>query len=104
MPLYEYKCSKCEKTFEKRQKFADAPLTVCECGDGGPVQRALSTPAFHLKGGGWYKDGYGSGKSGSDKSGGSNGSSEKKSSTESKPAESKPAESKPASTASTDSK
>ena len=63
MPLYEYKCSSCGKNFEKLQKFSDAPLTTCECGENGAVSRLLSPPSFHLKGGGWYKDGYGSGKS-----------------------------------------
>ena len=33
MPIYEYKCSTCGKTFEKIQKFSDAPLEVHEgCG------------------------------------------------------------------------
>lgn len=61
MPLYEYRCSQCGRTFEKLQKFSDSPLTVCDLCQGGPVERVISPPAFHLKGGGWYKDGYGSG-------------------------------------------
>lgn len=63
MPLYEYRCSQCGRTFEKLQKFSDGPLTVCDLCQGGPVERVISPPAFHLKGGGWYKDGYGSGSS-----------------------------------------
>lgn len=59
MPLYEYKCTKCNSHFEKLQKFSDPPLNVCDvCHQSGGVERLLSTPAFHLKGGGWYKDGY----------------------------------------------
>ena len=65
MPLYEYKCSSCGRVFDKLQKFSDPPLTDCECGATGTVSRLMSTPSFHLKGGGWYKDGYGSGKSAS---------------------------------------
>jgi putative FmdB family regulatory protein len=57
MPLYEYKCASCGKTFEVIQKFADEPLkTHPEC--GGPVERLFSAPAFHLKGTGWYATDY----------------------------------------------
>ena len=57
MPLYEYKCHSCGKTFEIIQKFADEPLKIHpEC--GGEVERLLSAPAFHLKGTGWYATDY----------------------------------------------
>ena len=60
MPLYEYHCSKCDKTFEVIQKFSDSPLTEHEdC--GGAVARLLSAPAFQLKGTGWYVTDYGKG-------------------------------------------
>lgn len=60
MPMYEYQCEKCQKTTEVIQKFSDAPLTTCEsC--GGTLFKPLQRTAFHLKGGGWYADGYGSG-------------------------------------------
>src|SRR5579863_5398257 len=63
MPLYEYKCHSCGKTFEVIQKFADEPLkTHAEC--GGEVERLLSAPAFHLKGTGWYATDYGKGNGG----------------------------------------
>jgi len=57
MPLYEYKCRSCGKTFEVIQKFADEPLkTHPEC--GGVVEKLFSAPAFHLKGTGWYATDY----------------------------------------------
>ncbi len=57
MPIYEYRCDACGKKFEKIQKFADAPLIVHEeC--GGPVERLISSPAFHFKGTGWYVTDY----------------------------------------------
>jgi putative FmdB family regulatory protein len=60
MPLYEYKCQSCGKTFEVIQKFSDEPLQVHpEC--GGRVEKLLSAPAFHLKGTGWYATDYGKG-------------------------------------------
>jgi len=68
MPLYEYRCSKCEKTFEVIQKFADAPLIEHEA-CGGTVQRLMSAPSFHLKGSGWYATDYAKdGKPGSESS------------------------------------
>jgi putative FmdB family regulatory protein len=60
MQLYEYRCSKCEKTFEVIQKFADAAITEHE-GCGGSVQRLMSAPSFHLKGSGWYATDYAKG-------------------------------------------
>jgi putative FmdB family regulatory protein len=108
MPIYEYKCSACGQTFEKVQKFSDEPVTVCDCGKQGSVDRLLSTPAFHLKGGGWYKDGYGSSKPGSSSapssSPGDSKSSGDKSSSDKSGGDSKPsattADSKPSTAAS----
>ena len=59
MPLYEYECSACHKRTEKIQKFSDPEITTCpHC--AGELKRVLSAPAFAMKGGGWYADGYGS--------------------------------------------
>ena len=62
MPIYEYVCQSCGKEFEEMQRFSDAPLEQCLCEEKAPVQRKVSKSAFHLKGGGWYKDGYDSAK------------------------------------------
>jgi putative FmdB family regulatory protein len=57
MPLYEYRCSKCEKKIEVIRKFSDPPLTKHEdC--GGALEQLLSAPAFQLKGTGWYVTDY----------------------------------------------
>ena len=62
MPIYEYLCASCGFQFEEVQKFNDLPLDECpDCGKNS-ASRQVSMSAFHLKGGGWYKDGY-SGKS-----------------------------------------
>ena len=58
MPLYEYRCSKCEKKIEVIRKFSDPPLTEHE-GCGGTLEQLLSAPAFQLKGTGWYVTDYG---------------------------------------------
>lgn len=66
MPVYEYECVDCGKSFEIQQKMADAPLTVCpEC--EGMVKKLMSMSSFQLKGGGWYADGYASSAGGADK-------------------------------------
>ena len=76
MPIYEYKCEDCGHEFEEMLHFSerDVPLnTPCEqqieqtkhmsfkC--DGKVHLKMSLGSFHLKGGGWYKDGYGDKKS-----------------------------------------
>ncbi len=63
MPIYEYKCEDCGHEFEEMLHFSerDNPLnTPCSfptC--DGKVHLKMSLGSFHLKGGGWYKDGYG---------------------------------------------
>ena len=72
MPIYEYKCEDCGHEFEEMLHFSerDVPLnTPCEqqieqtkhmsfkC--DGEVHLKMSLGSFHLKGSGWYKDGYG---------------------------------------------
>jgi putative FmdB family regulatory protein len=59
MPIYEYKCRSCKKIFEVFQRITEEPLTSCpDC--RGSVKKLVSMSAFHLKGGGWYADGYSS--------------------------------------------
>ena len=58
MPIYEYRCPK-GHTFEIFQRFADAPIEVCqECG-AGPVEKILFPVAVHFKGSGFYATDYG---------------------------------------------
>ncbi|NBW84472.1 MAG: zinc ribbon domain-containing protein [Proteobacteria bacterium] len=55
MPIYEYKCSKCEHQFEIIQRISDIPIEVCpECNQLS-VNKLVSAPSFRLKGGGWYE-------------------------------------------------
>lgn len=74
MPIYEYQCSDCGKTFEIFQKISDEPLTQCKVCNGR-LNKLISNCAFHLKGDGWYVTDYkkpvdsagGGGKNGSSK-------------------------------------
>ena len=60
MPIYEYLCKSCGYEFEEVQKFSEPSLEECpNCGKNSS-QRQVSMSSFHLKGGGWYKDGYSS--------------------------------------------
>ena len=66
MPIYEYKCEDCGHEFEEMLHFSerDNPINA-PCPNsirplcGGKVHLKMSLGSFHLKGGGWYKDGYG---------------------------------------------
>lgn len=63
MPLYEYICDQCQKALEILQKVdEEAPVSCPECHAKGSLKKAVSHSAFHLKGGGWYKDLYSSSK------------------------------------------
>lgn len=59
MPLYEYKCEKCQKVHEVIQKFSDAPLEQCpDEGCRGKVSKLMSMNSFALQGSGWYTTDY----------------------------------------------
>jgi putative FmdB family regulatory protein len=61
MPIYEYECTDCGKLIEVIQKVdARAPGRCEAC--SGRLRKKISRTSFHLKGGGWYSDGYGDGK------------------------------------------
>jgi putative FmdB family regulatory protein len=57
MPIYEYMCTGCGKTFEIFQKMGDEPLKVCRVCKGS-LQKLISNCSFHLKGTGWYATDY----------------------------------------------
>lgn len=81
MPLYDYLCSTCGKTFEVSQRMSDPALTDCQCGAKGSVKRQLNAGSgLIFKGSGFYITDYKNNGSGGSKGGG-----------ESKPASSEPA-------------
>jgi putative FmdB family regulatory protein len=57
MPIYEYECAKCGKTFEVIQKMSDKPLKKHE-GCGGTLTKLISAAGFQFKGTGWYVTDY----------------------------------------------
>jgi putative FmdB family regulatory protein len=59
MPIYTYRCRACGAVEEHIQKVNDRPKQRCAA-CSGRLDKQISVAAFHLKGGGWYADGYGS--------------------------------------------
>jgi putative FmdB family regulatory protein len=95
MPLYEYKCDLCGKTFEVMQKFSEEPLRVHE-GCGGEVERLISAPALQFKGTGWYVTDYARNSSSQSSNGKSDSKKESKSETKTESKTETKSESKPA--------
>ena len=58
MPLYEYKCVKCGKRYEKIESLSAPEKQKCpKC--GGRAERQIAAPAIQFKGSGWYVTDYG---------------------------------------------
>ena len=63
MPIYEYACPHCRKTFEEWLRSGDDAETQ-PCPDCGEIcHRVISNTSFILKGGGWFASSYGHGTS-----------------------------------------
>ncbi len=57
MPIYEYKCTNCNRQLEVKQRMTEPPLIKCEsC--GGKLIKLITNTSFVLKGSGWYVTDY----------------------------------------------
>jgi len=57
LPLYEYRCRKCNHQFEKIEAVSSKPTKKCpRC--GGRAERQIAAPAIQFKGSGWYVTDY----------------------------------------------
>ncbi len=75
MPIYEYRCQACGHQFDEMILGREPEPDTCpKCGEK-QVTRAMSAPAFQLKGSGWYVTDYKGGSPGSTSSSGSDSSS-----------------------------
>jgi len=63
MPIYEYFCSDCDRSFEVTQKITDGPLTSCPTCGSTHIRKLISLSSFKLKGTGWYATDYAGSKS-----------------------------------------
>ena len=61
MPLFVFRCEKCGKEVERLCKSEDGPPECPEESCGGPMKKRMGRSSFSLKGGGWFRDGYGGG-------------------------------------------
>ena len=53
MPLYEYRCEECDKTFEAVQRYSDQPISACKfC--GMEVRKVIHAPVIRFVGTGFY--------------------------------------------------
>ncbi len=58
MPLYEYRCLKCDRHTEKIEKVDGPHLKKCpHC--AGKVESVITAAAIQFKGAGWYVNDYG---------------------------------------------
>jgi len=53
IPIYEYLCTSCNKSFSILQKSYTQKIQCNKC--GGKLEKLISKSNFHLKGDGWYK-------------------------------------------------
>lgn len=58
MPIFEFTCEKCGKTYERWVKLSDDSLPTFCMNCGGKLYQVISKTSFILKGSGWEKDGY----------------------------------------------
>lgn len=58
MPMYEYRCKRCDDQFETRQSMSEDPLRTCAKCDQDTLVKVISSTSFKLAGKGWYADGY----------------------------------------------
>jgi len=57
MPIYEFRCKKCQNQIEVYQKISDKPPTRCKkC--GGRLEKQISRTSVQFKGEGWYVTDY----------------------------------------------
>ena len=57
MPIYEFRCDRCDTLFEQILSIDDRGKKRCpECGK--PARRVISRSSFQLKGSGWYATDY----------------------------------------------
>lgn len=59
MPIYPYKCIKCEHLWDEFILRSDDELPErCPKCDSLEIKKTIGKTSHSLKGGGWYKDGY----------------------------------------------
>jgi putative FmdB family regulatory protein len=103
LPLYEYRCLKCDRHTDKIENVNGPHLKKCpHC--GGKVESVITAPAIQFKGSGWYVTDYGKQTSGGDAGKSEKGEKAEKSEKLEKSEKSEKSDSKPSSTSKTEKK
>jgi putative FmdB family regulatory protein len=98
LPLYEYRCLKCDRHTDKIENVNGPHLKKCpHC--GGKVESVITAPAIQFKGSGWYVTDYGRKTSGGDAAKQDKGEKAESSEKSEKSEKAEKSESKPASSA-----
>jgi len=93
LPLYEYRCLKCDRHTEKIENVNGPHLKKCpHC--GGKVESVLTAPAIQFKGSGWYVTDYAKKTAGGDTGKSEKGEKSEKSEKAEKPEKSEKSDSK----------
>lgn len=59
MPIYEYRCGRCEQLSEFFLRISDPHPESCpRCGERDSLKKQISQTSFSLKGEGWYVTDY----------------------------------------------
>lgn len=58
MPIFEYKCEKCNIVIEEYLPISSNINNVKCWKCGGEAKKIISNSTFVLKGGGWFAEGY----------------------------------------------
>lgn len=54
MPIYDFKCTTCEREWDELMKAGEVPADCKYCGHH-TVEKMVSRTNFRLKGAGWYE-------------------------------------------------
>lgn len=54
MPLYVYRCNKCDHSLEVRQRMSEAPLSECPSCHAPELRRVINNVGVVFKGSGFY--------------------------------------------------
>jgi putative FmdB family regulatory protein len=57
MPIYEFRCQRCDTVFEQILSIHSGGKSTCPA-CGKPARRLISRSSFQLKGSGWYATDY----------------------------------------------
>ena len=55
MPVFDFRCSACDRVFEFSRPFGSDEKPACPACGSKKTEKMIAPPAVHFKGSGWYK-------------------------------------------------